>query len=117
MMTIKTTTVLDRIAGYEELGTVQPLSMLLSVNWWVVQAYHQRDGRYGLLIHESNGTPIRFLATQAEIDELCALIEFCMDRLAYWPACEAMVREWREIWWMAQTAIVQQWLREREVQQ
>lgn len=103
------------IPGYEELGEAMSLTMFPTVNWWAVEAYDQRSGLYGLLIYDETGTVQIFLSNCQELDALCALIEFCVDVLSYWTACPAMdalVEEWRSIWWAVQNMMARQQLRE-----
>jgi hypothetical protein len=103
------------IPGYEELGEARALSMLLTVSWWIVEAYEQRTGKYGLLIYETDGTPVAFLTNVVELDALCAVIVWSIDICSYWSACASIVEEWRAIHQIAQTLMTQQCLRE-EVQ-
>ena len=106
------TQVATGITGYEELGETHALSMLLTVSWWIVEAYDYRHGSYGLLIHDIHGNAIAFFSSLAELDALSALTEFCLDIISYWPHCCELIEQCRAIWWMAQTMNAQQIMRE-----
>lgn len=106
--------------GYELLGAIVPLSMILTrPSWLVVPAFEQRLGRYGLLIFTTETgkdtceNVIAFLSSPHDIDALCALVEFCLLPLSYWDddISTVLCNNCRTVWWMAQTALAQQALR------
>ena len=100
--------------GYEALGERWHLSMLPTVSWQIVEAYDQR-GSYGVLIHNERGEVVAFLSSLIELDALCAMIEWCMDVLSYWPLIsQDMIEQWRSIWWMIQTVMNQQNIRQTQ---
>jgi hypothetical protein len=100
-------------AGYEEIGEDMPLSMLPG-NLWMVEAYDQRAGTYGVLLHDVHGKSVKFLSSLAELDGLCAAIEWCIDLCAYLPISSDVIEEWRSVWWMTQAVMTQQRLREAQ---
>lgn len=98
--------------GYEVLGSQRRLSMLQSpCCWWIVSAYHQRCGVFGLLVYDERQTRIVFLSTPKEIDAFCALLEWCICFALLLASDDQALLEWRTIWWMAQTTLAQQRLR------
>ncbi|GLV61209.1 hypothetical protein KDH_80250 [Dictyobacter sp. S3.2.2.5] len=85
--------------GYEALSAPRHLSILRTVTWLMEAAFEQRHGCYGLLVFDPRtGTVQMFLTTEAELDSFCALIEWCITVGSYWPTCEALIAEWRDLW-------------------
>jgi hypothetical protein len=115
MALMLTTVVVGIPEGYEEIGEAMPLPVLLyAPPIWVIEAYDQKHGVYGVLLHDVYGQTIAFLSSQTELDALCAMIERIIDLYAYFPSFLVsfdVVEQWRSIWWMAQTVMAQQMMR------
>lgn len=102
--------------GFEALGEIHPLTMMLTQPLcWMAPAYDQRYGAYGLILFSDDQAPV-FLATIEEIDAIVAMVEWSMDLFSYWPGTEALIEQWRSIWWVAQAALTQQWLRMQDAE-